>query len=81
MNELITSVLRFDDVRDQERHRLAASPRCRFVEVNEFVQLATSWRKMERRNVSSCDVLGLYDLNTHEWFLIEEEKVDEILGE
>jgi hypothetical protein len=47
------------------------------VEAEEFVELAVSWRKLERRNVASCDVLGLYDLDSNEWFLIEEEKLEQ----
>jgi hypothetical protein len=49
------------------------------VDAGEFVALAVSWRKMERRNISSCDLLGLYDLESNEWFLIEEEKFAEHL--
>jgi hypothetical protein len=59
---------------ERERLRLARQPGCRFVEAEEFAALAVSWRKMERRNVPSCDVLGLYDLESQEWFLIDKEK-------
>jgi hypothetical protein len=63
----------------RERARLARQPGRQFVDAGEFVALAVSWRKMERRNISSCDLLGLYDLESNEWFLIEEEKFAEHL--
>jgi hypothetical protein len=64
---------------ERERDHLAGQPGCRFVDAEEFASLAISWRKMERRNVSSCELLGLYDLDSHEWFLIEEEKIADSL--
>jgi hypothetical protein len=66
--------------KERERDRLAEQPGCRFVEAEEFAALAISWRKMERRNISSCDLLGLYDVESNEWFLLEEEKFADLLA-
>jgi hypothetical protein len=66
--------------KERERDRLAEAPGCRFVDAEEFAALAISWRKMERRNISSCDLLGLYDMESNEWFLLEEEKFADLLA-
>lgn len=63
----------------QERRRLANLPQCTFIEPAEFVRLATSWRKLERRNAPGCEVVGLYDAATDEWFVVEEERLSEAL--
>jgi hypothetical protein len=59
--------------------RELADPQCIFVEPAEFVRLATSWRKLERRNEPDCDVAGLYDPATGEWFVVEEKRLSETL--
>lgn len=53
---------------------------CRFVDPTEFVQLVTSWRKLERRDVAACELAGVFDPTTNEWFVVEEEKLAEVLS-
>ncbi len=68
------------DWREEDGETTAPSD-CTFVEPEEFVRLAVSWRKLERRDVQDCELAGLFDLATNEWFVVPRERLTEALME
>jgi hypothetical protein len=57
------------------RRAMHDRPDARFVEMDEYVGLLLSWRKMDRWDDSVGKVRGLRDLDTGMHFLIEHEKL------
>ncbi|MFI4877102.1 MAG: hypothetical protein ACIALR_17240, partial [Blastopirellula sp. JB062] len=60
----------------QKRNELRKELRVRFVEPEEFCELAVSSRKLVRSDVSAASVKGLYSPDDDLYYVVEEERLD-----
>ncbi len=57
------------------RRGISVTNNCRFVEANEFLELAVSTHLLRRDDNAGAGIRGLFNPETGERFLIEEEKL------
>ncbi|PQO46945.1 hypothetical protein [Blastopirellula marina] len=60
----------------QKRDELRQEERTRFIEPEEFCELAVSSRKLVRSDVSAASVKGLYSPDDNLYYFVEEERLD-----
>ena len=59
----------------ERRSYLRVQPGCMFVDADKFRDLATSTRRFLRSDDPVAEVRGLFDPETHERFITEEENL------
>ena len=61
--------------RQERRHQLSVEGNCQFVEPREFLDYATSRRRLQRVDDPAAGIHGLLDLDTGMRFFVEDEKL------